>query len=356
MSDKPLKIGADLGNGFFKAAQIVALPDVAPRINTATIPSVVGVGRADAGGLSLGSLANKKRTEHPDAVEWSGGSFLVGHNVALYAAPVQRMDSGRWGSSELQAIFYAGLHNLLGELDAGQQVAIMAGLPVDVFEDKENARRVLKTIRAWMVGEHSFTVSGHDVTLTVSRVEATAQPVGAYFNWGCDHRGKWARSKEDRERLVAIGDLGQGTVDSFAVQNGVIVPRYTAGAAVGLRRASERLIDVVRRCYAVELSVYEADALLRSEKPTVYAASKDGEVDLRHDRREALDYNASQVLEFFDGRAQWGRAAGFPIVFVGGGAEAHRDALLRQYPHAFIAQPAVEAVAIGLAKMAEAAF
>jgi hypothetical protein len=57
-----------------------------------TVPSMVGVGSADLGLLSVGNLDRRRRPRQPDRVAFDEITCLVGENVACYARPVERMD------------------------------------------------------------------------------------------------------------------------------------------------------------------------------------------------------------------------------------------------------------------------
>jgi hypothetical protein len=103
----------------------------------------------------------------------------------------------------------------------------------------------------------------------------------------------------------------------------------------------------------VELSLPEADALLRSKRPITYTA--EGEVNLKALVRQALDTAAAGIITFVEQR--WGNGRQFAhLLFTGGGAETLREALLRQYPHGVVLPDPVTANAVGLARYAVRAF
>ena len=119
------------------------------------------------------------------------------------------------------------------------------------------------------------------------------------------------------------------------------------------RRAAELLINSVRAEHEVELSLHEADALLRQRRPRLYTAQ--GEVNLRPFVTQALGTAAAGIVTFVERR--WGNGKQFAhLLFTGGGAEAMRKALLRQYPHGIVLPDAVTANAVGLARYAARVF
>jgi hypothetical protein len=317
----------------------------------ATVPSVVGVGETDLGMLSLGKLGRRRRRE-PDRVSFEGITYLVGEGVSRYARPQERMDFQRLSDGpELRALFYATVFRLLGP--GCHELALMVGLPVEVMADRKRARETLRAMRKWMVGEHRFTVNDAEASPEVADVKAMAQPAGAFFAWGLDDRGRWVRAKSDLKAPVAICDVGFNTLDLFAVEGGEVVGRFTGGDTAGMRRAAEQLIAQVRGLYGVDLSLHEADALLRQRRPVLYTS--EGEVSLQSLVGQALDAAAAGIVTFVERR--WGNARQFAhVLFAGGGAEALRGTLESQYPHGVVLTNAVTANAIGLARYAVRAF
>lgn len=339
-------IGVDPGFGNFKAAVVKG-----QEIQVAVVPSVVGVGETDLGLLSLGNLG-KRRGPVPDRVEFGGVAYLVGDGVARYARPVQRMDIHRLTDGpELRALFYATLFRLLGPGE--HAVSLMVGLPVEVMADREQALEVLAGMRRWMVGEHHFTVNGQEAWLSVQAVRAMAQPAGAFFAWGLDNGGRWARAKGDLQAPVAICDVGFNTLDLFAVQGGEVVGRFTGGDTAGVRRAAERLIQGVQARYRISLSLQEADSYLRMPEAPLYTSG--GRVSIQTLVRQAMDVSAAEIVAFVESR--WGNGRQFAhVLFAGGGAALLREALLRQYPHGVILPDPVTANAVGLARYAVRVF
>jgi hypothetical protein len=342
-----INIGLDPGFGGTKAACIA--PDGA---RVAIVPSVVGVGQTDLGLLSVGKLGRRRRSRQPDQVSFGGVTYLVGENVARYARPVERMDFLRLSDGpELRALFYNVIFRLLGE---GQHRAnVMAGLPVEVMADREQARSTLQALRRWIVGDHVFAVNGREARFTIANLLAMAQPAGTFFAWGLNDQGKWTRPRADLRAPVAVCDIGFCTLDLFVVEGGEVVGRFTSGDTVGMRRAAELVINGVRNIHGVGLSLHEADGFLRQRQPRLHTAR--GEQNLRPQVDQALDTTAAAVVSFVE--RHWGNGRQFAhLLFTGGGAEALRESLLRQYPHGVVLPHPVTANALGLARYAARVF
>ncbi len=340
-------LGLDPGFGGFKVVEATGEGH-----RSVHLPSVVGVGNTDTGLLSLGSLGGRKTGTEPLAVSWNGARYLVGHRVAAYARPIERMDFLRLSDGpELRALTYAGLGSLLGPGE--HAVCLMLGLPVEVMADRERAVATLKGLRDWLQGEHRFTVGADAMSLTVAAVKAMAQPAGAFFAWGLDDGGHWVRPASDLKAPVGICDIGFNTLDLFAVEGGQVVARFTGGDTLGLRRAAELLTGRVRKDFGVSLSLHEADALLGDRRPQLHTPS--GTVSLEAPAGQALDATAGEIFGFVESR--WGQGRQFAyLLFTGGGAEALRPQLTWLYPHGLVLPDPVTANALGLARYARRAF
>ncbi len=347
MENQPLlRIGVDPGFGGIK---MVVIENQLPK--SIHIPSVVGIGDTDLGMLSLEVNSRRKR-DKPLTVAWQGISYLVGDHVPDYARPVERMDFNRLSDGfELRALLYAGLGKLLG---AGEYRAdLMVGLPVEVMANKELAKETRRALRSWLVDQHAFTVDNVQTRLKIEQVQVLAQPAGAYFAWGWNNQGQITRPPEDLEDPAAICDIGFNTLDLFAVQNGQVTSKFTSGDTVGMRRAADYVTLVVRKQYGISLSLHEADALLHQNQPTL--ATAEGRVDLSKLVGTALASTTGEILTFLSNR--WNNGRQFRhLLFTGGGSEALREALTRQYPHGVVLETPVMANALGLARAALGVF
>ena len=340
-----LAIGFDPGFGNVKAGMVNHSRRVA------VIPSVVGVGETDLGLLGNFNVPGVRRQARamPDVVEYEGLTYLAGENVADYGRPVERMDFLRLsGGSELRTLFYAVMYRLLGAGEHGP-IGVVVGLPVEIMLDREQALATRRELRKWMVGEHRFRVNGEDVALHIEKVDVLAQPAGAFFAWALTDDGQWTRPLEELKRPIAVCDIGFNTLDLFTLRTGQVIARFTAGDTMGMRRAAEHVVRVVRQRCGVNLSLHEADALLRARRPEL--ATADGMVDLRPVVRQSLDAAAASIVAFVE--RQWGNARQFSrVLFTGGGTETLRDVLMAQYPHGVALPDAVTANALGLARYA----
>lgn len=322
-------------------------------LETSTIiPSIVGVGRTDFGLLTAGNL-RRASTEHPHIVVWGGKQYLVGQGTEKYASISERMDFLRLGDSdEAPALTYVSLAQLVG-VDGTLTAALMVGFPVEVMMNLELARQLLRQLRAWLVGEHCFTVDGQEYVITITDIQVAAQPAGAFFAWGMSNAGKWNRPTADLDVMVAVGDLGFNTLDIIAVEGGQVVGKYSGGDTAGIRRAAEILARQVKEQFEVPLSRQEADRFLRTEHPILSCWR--GEVDLTPLAAQALETAAAGIGDFME--THWGNGKQFRyLLFTGGGSEMVRVHLLKRYPHAQILPNPVLVNALGLARYGRRVF
>lgn len=334
-------IGFDPGFGNGKAAKVNG------NVKAVTISNVVGIGSLDVGLLGAG-FNTTPNADQPHVVEFDNATYLVGQGVADYAKPIERMDFQRLADApELKALFYATMYELVGT--AASQANIVVGLPVEVMANTALARSIQNDLRSWMEATHeNVIVNNQPLSLTVNRVCAIAQPAGAYFGWGMTNDGNWAKDAKLFRQMVAICDIGFNTVDLYTIKGGQVINRYTGGETAGMRRAAEIIMEDVRLKHGISLSLHEADDLLR--KPEL--STCDGLQDLTPLANQALEAVASGVLTLTE--RQWGRGRQFAhVLFTGGGAEALRSKLTRQYPHGIVLKNATTANAVGLAKFGQ---
>lgn len=351
-------IGLDPGFGAIKAAALA--PD--GELRQLSLPSSVGVGELDLGWLSLGKLGRRRPQEQPHVVAWNTGgaeeepdgrvNYLTGARVEEYTRVVERMDFLRLADGpELRALLYTALGLLLGS--GNHDLALMLGLPVEVMADRTLARSIRDGLRTWLLGTHALILDGEAVTFTVAQLEVLAQPAGAFFAWGLDNVGQWARETADLQVPVGICDIGFNTLDLFSVQGGRVQGRFTGGDTVGMRRAAELLAHTIKSRHGVTLSLQQADALLRERRPNL--ATADGMMDLSAPASQARAAATGAIIAFLENR--WGNGRQFRhLLFTGGGAEALRTDLLRHYPHGIVLPEPVTANALGLLRYGRRVF
>lgn len=316
-------------------------------IETSTIvPSLVGVGKTDFGLLSAGNLRRTARNL-PFIVQWNGTQYLVGHHVEQYTTPTERMDFLRLADGpEARALTYATLASLMPD-GVPLTASIEIGFPVEVMMDRALATQILRDLRVWLSGTNRFLVDKKEYQITIENIQAVAQPAGAFFAWGMNNQGTWARASNDLNVMVGIYDIGFNTLDIFTVSGGEIVGKFTGGDTAGIRRAAEALTRAVKEKYDVSLSRQEADRYLREEKPVL--SCYQGNMDIQPLVTQSLDTASAAIGDFIETLLDNGKQFRY-LLFTGGGAEMIRSSLLRRYPHGQVLPNPVMANALGLAR------
>ncbi len=342
------KIGLDPGFSSIKAAEAGETG-----VTTYLLPAAVGLGADTESGLSLAGVARpRKRGAQPLEVSFDGLSYLVGPNVALYTRPIHRMDFDRFSDSpELRASLYAALYKLLN--GGAHRIALAIALPVKVLQDKAAAQRVERQIRDWLTGSHNFSVNGVETHLEVASVRAKIpQPVASWFEWGMDNSGQWVKGAEALRAPTLVVDQGFNTLDVLVVQNGQISQRHSGGDTLGMRRAAERLTELLRRRYQINPDLLEADALVRrasNEQKTLAYVSGEA-VDVSAEARQAVGSLETDVTRFIEGVLSQGQM--YRVLLTGGGTMSLMKRLLRLFPNAIVLHEPVLANVRGLAKLA----
>ena len=343
--EKTWIIAVDPGFGGMKVATVMDNE----MIHCEVIPSVVGVGTTRMGLLNAGFRTGKK--EEPLAVVFDGTSYLVGHNVARYARPRERLDFLRLAEGpELRALLYAALWKITGP--GRHTVNLMLGLPVEVIKDDAQAQTTMRKLREWVVGEHGFTVNREETTIRIVAVNATSQPLGALFAWGANLNG--GLSAEMATGTIAVCDIGFNTLDLFVIRNGQVDKHQTGGDRLGMHRVADAVIRHVRDTYKVALTMHEADDLVRAyanDQPAIlYHAG--GDTDLGGVIARELEESFIAVNQLI--RQYWDQGTQFRHFLVtGGGAGAFRKKILDFYPFACLLPRPVTANAIGIALLAQ---
>jgi len=346
--NQPRKIGLDPGFSTIKLAEIQN-----GGVQTYVMPSTVGLGAATESGVGLAGVVRAHgRGQRPHHVIVEGEEYLVGPGVSDYTRPIHRMDFDRFTDSpELRASLYAALARVL---DNGScQLALAIGLPVEVLQDRNKAQRVERCMRDWLVGDHAFQLDGQPMRFTVTSIRAKiAQPVASWFDWGMDQTGQWCKGAEALKAPTLIIDEGFNTLDLLVAQNGQISQRHTGGDTLGMRRAAERLAQLVERRYGVQLDLVRADGLNRrvvlNRKALIYVAGEP--VDVSAEARQVVRSLETDVMSFIERVV--GNAAEHRVILTGGGALALSRRLLSVYRHATVMHEPILANARGLAKLA----
>jgi hypothetical protein len=200
-------------------------------------------------GMKLAQQAIQVRFDEHD--------LIVGPGAWNWNAPENNMDFSALASPGRRALFYAALAQALppASYQIGQMVV---GLPVPLLQDEIQAAAVINALRAYK-GDHRFEIGAGEYCLNIQRLKVLPQPVGAYADWLVNQDLQVRKDHSQAE--IGVLDLGQNTLDLYALQGGKVTPRFVGGGKLGVRR----LLDLMDGSLAGRDAV-EVDAELRSGK------------------------------------------------------------------------------------------
>jgi len=340
-------IALDPGHWSLKLARVNGT-----EIDTCVLPAEVGIGQDRKRGLGLDGFGPRSHFgRNPVRIAFEGGDFLVGHNVGQFTTPItERTDFDRFTDSpELRAAVYVGLH----QIASGQHdLALAIALPVQVVEKRAEALRVERLISGWLKGEHRFQINGQAARFRVSHIRAkTPQPLATWIDWGFNTRGQWARKEGGVSDPALILDQGFNTFDLLVMDKGKISERFSQGDKLGMRWAGERLIEILRSRYRLNLGIRAANELIQAvatgHKAETYLG---GELtDVSAEAHQALNTLVADIVTYID-RTRLNFGA-YRVFLTGGGILALANRLSQRFPGSIILHEPGLANARGLAKM-----
>jgi hypothetical protein len=325
------------------------------RTHVEHFPSIVGIGNTDVGLLTTG-LDGRRRQVKPYEVEFDGLHYLTGPNVYRFGRPQERLDfQSLHEGNQVRALTYTAW-SLVFDPGPEVEVSILHGFPVEILQDRPRGLAALGSLKSWQVGRHEFCVDGRPYAVVVKAIKAMAQPLGSYFLWGLNEDGQWTRPEADYIAPVAVADIGFNTLDLFGIERGQVVSRLTGGQSLGMHRAATAIKRHVRSAYSVELSLGQADELIREHvkgrEALVYHLGSTAEIGPIV--QQALDETFAAINQFL--LEHWGGGGFRYLILTGGGADALRKPLLRHWPQAILLPEPVTANANGLARFARKLF
>jgi len=170
-------------------------------------------------------------------IEMNWEKYAIGDGAWHWGNILTNRDYSALSSPERRALVFGTLSLIL---DPGtyEFETMVIGLPVPLLMDETQGQAIIGGLKAYK-GVHHFTTNKGEYSLTINRLKALAQPVGAYADWLLDDEVHIR--KNGRQAEVAVLDIGMNTLDMYVIQDANILPRFIGGDKVGVRRLLEIL-------------------------------------------------------------------------------------------------------------------
>jgi hypothetical protein len=170
-------------------------------------------------------------------IEMNWEKYAIGDGAWHWGNILTNRDYSALSSPERRALVFGTL-SLILEPGTHEFETMVIGLPVPLLLDETQGQAIIGGLKAYK-GIHHFTTNKGEYNLTINKLKALAQPVGAYADWLLDEEVKIR--KNGRQAEVAVLDIGMNTLDMYVIQDANILPRFIGGDKVGVRRLLEIL-------------------------------------------------------------------------------------------------------------------
>ena len=164
-------------------------------------------------------------------------TYAIGDGAWHWGEMLTNRDYSALSSPERRALVFGTIAQILEPGKYSFETMII-GLPVPLLLDEVQGQAIMAGLKTYK-GSHRFSTNRGSYTLEINKLKALAQPVGAYADWLLDDELRIR--KNGRQAEVAVLDIGQNTIDLYAVQDGKVLPRFIGGGKVGVRRLLEIL-------------------------------------------------------------------------------------------------------------------
>jgi hypothetical protein len=195
---------------------------------TSAIARIKQIGKAGIG---------MKTASQAMTIQMGWETYAIGAGAWYWGNVLTNRDYSALSSPERRALVFGTLSLIL---DPGTYEfdTMVIGLPVPLLMDDIQGQAIIGGLKAYK-GTHQFTTQKGQYNLTINKMKALAQPVGAYADWLLDDEVHIR--KNGRQSEVAVLDIGMNTLDMYVIQDANILPRFIGGDKVGVRRLLEIL-------------------------------------------------------------------------------------------------------------------
>jgi hypothetical protein len=197
-----------------------------------TIPSAIARMK-NVGNAGIGM----KVASHANTITYNWETYAIGEGAWHHGETLTNRDYSALASPEAKAKNFGAIAEAL---PPGEYIVdtLVIGLPVDLLMDEAQGQAIMGGLKSYK-GTHNFSTPKGEYKITINKLKALAQPVGAYADWLLDDELRIRKNGRNAE--VAILDIGMNTLDLYVVQDGKVLPRFIGGGKVGFRRLLQLL-------------------------------------------------------------------------------------------------------------------
>lgn len=312
--------GPNIGHGFVK---YVVIDEHGER--SVTTPAMIAPARRQV----TGQLHQVRTVDIQSLPYWTGEDAL------LSGSPLTILAADRLTDPVFIPALVAGAMQRLGHLNGASTGACVTGLPATWALDPERCRSLGARLREAYIGYQTIRV--------------IPEPLGLIYAALLDNAGDLVGDPALQAGSVGVIDLGHHTVDIAIVRQLVPQPQSLDTWQLGTARALSEIRGRLAAATERELSLFEADQAVRSER--IRVAGKDEHLPLGWDRPllELADQIASRLQE------AWGAGAHLDTILIGGGGAELKilvAAIQRRFAQAWAVERPQLAIARGYARLA----
>lgn len=208
--------------------------DIKLQVNQRVIKITSAIARARSVGMAGIGM---KSASQASTIQYGRETYVIGDGAWHHGDLLTNRDYSALSSPERKALVFGALAQALNAKEYVFDTMVI-GLPVPLLMDEVQGQAIMGGLKSYK-GTHEFSTEKGNYTITINRLKALAQPVGAYADWLLDEELRVRKNGRNAE--AAVLDIGMNTLDLYVIQDGKVLPRFIGGDKVGVRRLLQLL-------------------------------------------------------------------------------------------------------------------
>ncbi|HRJ59044.1 MAG TPA: ParM/StbA family protein [Anaerolineales bacterium] len=208
--------------------------DIKLQVNQRVIKITSAIARARSVGMAGIGM---KSASQASTIQYGRETYVIGDGAWHHGDLLTNRDYSALSSPERKALVFGALTQALNAKEYVFDTMVI-GLPVPLLMDEVQGQAIMGGLKSYK-GTHEFSTEKGNYTITINRLKALAQPVGAYADWLLDEELRVRKNGRNAE--AAVLDIGMNTLDLYVIQDGKVLPRFIGGDKVGVRRLLQLL-------------------------------------------------------------------------------------------------------------------